>query len=49
MIWDIQDGMNETRISIGWRGLHQLLKCPQCLFIVIRTFVHCDKRGKHMT
>ncbi len=27
------DGWNEK--SVGWRGLHRFLKCPQCTFIVI--------------
>lgn len=41
--------INETRVDIKSKSLHWFFKCLQCIFILIKTFVHSDKQDKHMT
>ena len=33
--WDTQDGMDEMRVGVGWRGLHRFFKCPQCMLTMM--------------
>ena len=36
MKWDkTKDEMDETRVGVGWRGLHRFFKGSQCMFTVI--------------